>query len=96
VLRLVQFAIEAALRMRMPVSVCGELAAAPRMTPLLLGLGVRSLSMNASAVPRVKQIVRSIQIDACVRFARRLMEQGDPERIKAMVEGFKGVAEASA
>jgi phosphotransferase system enzyme I (PtsI) len=44
----------------------------------------------------VKQIVRSIQIDACVRFARRLMEQGDPERIKAMVEGFKGVAEASA
>jgi phosphoenolpyruvate-protein phosphotransferase (PTS system enzyme I) len=96
VLRLVQFAIEAALRMRMPVSVCGELAAAPRMTPLLLGLGVRSLSMNASAVPRVKQIVRSIQIDACVRFARRLMEQGDPERIKAMVDGFKGVGEASA
>ena len=96
VLRLVQFAIEAALRMRMPVSVCGELAAAPRMTPLLLGLGVRSLSMNASAVPRVKQIVRSIQIDACVRFARRLMEQGDPERIKAMVDGFKGVGEVPA
>jgi phosphoenolpyruvate-protein phosphotransferase len=96
VLRLVQFAIEAALRMRMPVSVCGELAAAPRMTPLLLGLGVRSLSMNASAVPRVKQVVRSIQIDACVRFARRLMEQGDPERIKTMVDGFKGVGEAPA
>ncbi len=95
VLRLIQFATEAALRMRMPVSVCGELAAAPRMTPLLLGLGVRSLSMNASAVPRVKQVVRSVQIDACVRFARRLMEQGDPERIKAMVDSFKGVGEAS-
>jgi len=93
VLRLVQFAIEAALRMRMPVSICGELAAAPRLTPLLLGLGVRSLSMNASAVPRVKQVVRGVEIDACVRFARRLMEQGDPERINAMIDGFGRAAQ---
>jgi phosphoenolpyruvate-protein phosphotransferase len=88
VLRLVQFATEAALRMRMPVSICGELAAAPKLTPLLLGLGVRSLSMNASAVPKVKQVIRSVNIDACVRFARRLMEHGDQERIRAMVDGF--------
>jgi phosphotransferase system enzyme I (PtsI) len=88
VLRLVQFATEAALRMRMPISICGELAAAPHMTPLLLGLGVRSLSMNASAVPKVKQVIRSVAIDTCVRFARRVMEQGDRERIRAMVENF--------
>jgi phosphotransferase system enzyme I (PtsI) len=88
VLRLIQFATEAALRMRMPVSICGELAAAPKLTPLLLGLGVRSLSMNASAVPKVKQAIRSVQIDACVRFARRVMEQADPERIHTMLEGF--------
>jgi phosphotransferase system enzyme I (PtsI) len=89
VLRLVQFATEAALRMRMPVSICGELAASPKLTPLLLGLGVRSLSMNASAVPKVKQVIRSVSIDACVRFARRVMEESDPERIRAMVEGFR-------
>ncbi len=88
VLRLVQFATEAALRMRMPVSICGEMAAAPKLTPLLLGLGVRSLSMNASAVPKVKQVIRSVSIDACVRFARRVMEQSDSERIRAMLEGF--------
>jgi phosphoenolpyruvate-protein phosphotransferase len=88
VLRLVQFATEAALRMRMPVSICGELAAAPKLTPLLLGLGVRSLSMNASAVPKVKQVIRSVEIAACIRFARRVMEQSDPEQIRLMVEGF--------
>ncbi len=89
VLRLIQFATEAALRMRMPVSICGELAAAPKLTPLLLGLGVRSLSMNASAVPKVKQAIRSVRIDACVRFARRVMEQGDAERIRVLVDGFR-------
>jgi phosphoenolpyruvate-protein kinase (PTS system EI component) len=87
VLRLVQFATEAALRMRMQVSVCGEMAANPRLIPLLLGLGLRSFSRNASAVPRVKQAVRAADIDQCARFARRVMEQSDPARIQELVLG---------
>jgi phosphoenolpyruvate-protein phosphotransferase (PTS system enzyme I) len=86
VLRLVQFATEAALRMRMPVSVCGEMAADPRLTPLLLGLGLRSFSMNAGAVPRVKQAVRAASIGDCARFARRVMDQSDPVRIRELIE----------
>ncbi|MCX8133381.1 MAG: phosphoenolpyruvate--protein phosphotransferase [Roseococcus sp.] len=88
VLRLMQFAIEAALRLRMPVSVCGEMAGNPKLVPLLLGLGLRSLSMNASAIPRVKQAVRALDIDDCARFARRVMEQSDPQRIAELVEEF--------
>jgi phosphotransferase system enzyme I (PtsI) len=87
VLRLVQFAAEAALRMRMPVSVCGEMAANPKLLPLLLGMGLRSFSMNAAAVPRVKQAVRAANLDDCVRFARREMEQSDPAMIRDMVLG---------
>ncbi len=89
VLRLVQFATEAALRMRRPVSVCGEMAGDARLTPLLLGLGLRSFSMNAAAVPPVKQAVRTARIEDCVRFARRVMEQSDPRAIAAMVAGEK-------
>ena len=74
--------------MRMPVSVCGEMAANPRLTPLLLGLGLRSFSMTASAVPRVKQAVRSVSIDDCARFARHIMDQSDPEKIEELVANF--------
>lgn len=88
VLRLVQFATEAALRLRMPVSVCGEMAGNPRLTPLLLGLGLRSFSMNAAAVPRVKQVVRAVDVDACTRLARRVMEQSDTAVIAEMVDSF--------
>ncbi len=88
VLRLVQFATEAALRMRMPVSVCGEMAGNAQLTPLLLGLGLRSFSMNAAAVPRVKQAVRAVEIDACARFARHVMDQSDPTRIEELVRAF--------
>ena len=89
VLRLVQFATEAALRMRMPVSVCGEIAGNAALTPLLLGLGLRSFSVNASAVPRVKQMIRSVTIDTCARFARRVMEQSSTASIRALVADFK-------
>ncbi|QXM23687.1 phosphoenolpyruvate--protein phosphotransferase [Elioraea tepida] len=92
VLRLMQFATEAALRMRMPVSVCGEIAGDPRLTPLLLGLGIRSLSMTSGAVPRVKQAVRSVAIDDCARFARAVMEQSDPARIASLIAEFKARA----
>jgi phosphotransferase system enzyme I (PtsI) len=94
VLRLMQFATEAALRLRMPVSVCGEMAGNPRLVPLLLGLGIRCLSMNAGAIPRVKQAVRALDIGDCARFARRVMEQSDPARIRELVDGFAtGVTE---
>jgi hypothetical protein len=36
----------------------------------------------------VKQAIRSVEIDACIRFSRRVMEQSDPERIRAMLDGF--------
>ena len=90
VLRLVQFATEAAVRMRMPVSVCGEMAGNPRLTPLLLGLGLRSFSMNAASVPRVKQVVRAVNIEDCTKLARRVMEQSDSAAIAEMVDDFMG------
>jgi phosphotransferase system enzyme I (PtsI) len=40
-------------------------------------------------VPRVKQVVRSVSIDACVRFARRVMEQSDPGRISDLIRDFQ-------
>lgn len=88
VLRLVQFAVEAGLRHRIGVSVCGEMAANPRLTPLLLGLGLRSFSMNASSVPRVKQAVRSTTIEDCIRLAWQVMRLADPDRIHAAVAEF--------
>ena len=64
------------------------MAANPKLTPLLLGIGLRSFSMGASAVPRVKQAVRGVEIDACVRLARRVMDQSDAARSREIVGAF--------
>ena len=58
-LRLIQFAVEAALRARKPVCLCGEMAGDPRYTALLLGFGITELSMAPRNIPRVKQRIRA-------------------------------------
>ena len=88
VIRLIADTTAAALRLRRPVSLCGEIAGDPRVVPLLMGLGLRSFSMNASAVPRVKQAVRAVSLDDCRRFARRVSDEVDPEKIARLVDDF--------
>jgi phosphoenolpyruvate-protein phosphotransferase (PTS system enzyme I) len=92
VLRLIQFAIEAGLRHRMPVSVCGEMAGDPRYTALLLGLGIRNLSMAPRNIPRVKQRIRNLDMVAATRRARAIMDQTDTGRIAALLDDFNAVA----
>ena len=87
-LRLIQMTADAANRSNIPVSVCGEMAANPGFTPLLLGLGIRSFSTNASAVPRVKQAVRSTTMDDCQRLAWQVMKQSDPARTRELLAQF--------
>jgi phosphoenolpyruvate-protein phosphotransferase (PTS system enzyme I) len=92
VLRLIQFAVEAALRRGMPISVCGEMAGEPRFAALLLGLGLRNLSMAPRNIPRVKQRIRNLDMVAAARRARAIMDQSDTGRIAALLDDFNAVA----
>ncbi|MGE5271960.1 MAG: phosphoenolpyruvate--protein phosphotransferase [Thiohalocapsa sp.] len=93
VLRLIQFAVEAAARRHIPVSVCGEMAGEPRYAALLLGLGLRELSMTPQHIPQVKQRIRSLDMVAATRRARAIMDQADPDRIGALLDDFNATAE---
>ncbi len=92
VLRLIQFTASAALRNRVPISLCGEMAGDPRYTPLLLGLGIRELSMVPSAIPRVKQRIRDMDLGAAASRANAIMDQVDPARIAMLLDDFNGLA----
>lgn len=92
VLRLIQFAAEAALRSRIPVSLCGEIAGDPRFTALLLGLGIRDLSMSAPNIPRVKRQIRGLDLVAATRRARVIMDQSDSARIAQLLDDFNATA----
>ena len=91
VLRLIQFTIEAASRRGMPISICGEMAGEPRFAPLLLGLGLRNLSMTPRNIPRVKQRIRGLDMVAATGRARAIMDQSDSACIAALLDDFNTV-----
>ncbi len=92
VLRLIQFAAGAALRARIPISICGEMAGDPRYSALLLGLGIRELSMTPSNIPRVKQRIREMDLAAANHRAGVIMDQIDAGRIAMLLDDFNALA----
>ena len=70
VLRLIERTASAAAGAGRPVAVCGEVAGDRLAVPLLVGLGVRELSMSHTLIPTAKQAVRATD----ARAARRLAE----------------------
>jgi phosphotransferase system enzyme I (PtsI) len=84
ILRLIRTTIEAGRAHGKPVAMCGEMAGDPRYTRLLLGLGLRELSMQPSALLEVKEIVRSSDAgwleETIADWFSRLDEE-DPERL---------------
>jgi phosphoenolpyruvate-protein kinase (PTS system EI component) len=64
VLTLIQRVTEAAADAGITVSVCGDAAADPLVLPLLLGLGIRTLSVGAARVPQVAKQIADIDITA--------------------------------
>ena len=93
VLRLIASTVEAGLRVRRPVAICGAIAGDERLTPLLLGLGLRSFSTNPSSLPRVKAAVRAARAEDCLRLARRALEQTEAADVARLLAPIGARAE---
>jgi phosphotransferase system enzyme I (PtsI) len=91
VLRLIQFATVAAKRAAIPVNLCGEMAGNPRFSALLLGLGLRDLSMAAPNLPRVKQRILDLDLAEAERRAEQIMQQADAGVIAALIDDFNAL-----
>ncbi|NND96612.1 MAG: phosphoenolpyruvate--protein phosphotransferase [Pirellulaceae bacterium] len=74
VLRLIKQSVTIADENNTPISVCGEMSSKPGRALLLLGLGVRHLSVPPSSLPRVKKAIRSVSIEQCKEIAERVMK----------------------
>ena len=72
VIQLIKSVIRAARRRDVDVSLCGEVAGEPIYTMLLLGLGLRTLSLVPTQIPLIKTVIRTVTIEHCERIARKV------------------------
>jgi len=85
VLRLLRRSLDVAREAGVPANVCGQMSGSVMYTQLLLGLGLRQLSVPPSAIPEVKQVCRSVSVADCRRIAERALEMDGAREVKAFL-----------
>ena len=85
ILRLIKAVADAGLRNKVPVSLCGEMAADPRYTWVLIGLGICELSMHPSAIPVIKNIIRSSTSAEMKALAERALQAQSGKEAEELV-----------
>lgn len=88
ILKLLKMTADAARYAEIPLCVCGDMAANPLYAPILLGLGVRELSMPATNLPLVKDRILRCRMDEMEYFVDNLLQLTDTAAISGAVEDF--------
>jgi phosphotransferase system enzyme I (PtsI) len=81
VLKLIKATVDGAQTAGIEVSLCGEMAAEPKYTMLLIGLGFRTLSLTPHMIPDVKKIIRSVALSECEQLAAEALEADSAEQV---------------
>ncbi|HXX67588.1 MAG TPA: phosphoenolpyruvate--protein phosphotransferase [Polyangiaceae bacterium] len=87
ILRMVRQVTVAANMRGVPVALCGAMASDPLAAVLLVGLGLRELSMEAAAVPEIKEALRRVTTADCERAAEAALALDSPEAVEELIAG---------
>ncbi len=71
ILRLIDRVVKASRKEEIPVTVCGQMSSSPSFVPLLIGMGLRQLSVTPHAIPELKEIIRKVTIPQAEEIAAR-------------------------
>jgi phosphotransferase system enzyme I (PtsI) len=92
VLRLIHSVAEASRNAECELTICGEMAGDPLHTELLLGLGLRELSVAPGEMLEVKNAIRAIRLDDARDLARKALELGSVAEIEALLNARRAAA----
>ncbi len=85
VLRLIRTVIQDAHKAQIDLSLCGEMASEPENVMLLLGMGIRTISLTPPMIPEIKQVIRSVTIEDCNRIARKVLTMNTERHISSFL-----------
>jgi phosphoenolpyruvate-protein phosphotransferase (PTS system enzyme I) len=86
VLRLIQMSIDTSMRHNVPISMCGQMSGNPLYTMLLLGMGLRTLSVTPAAIPEIKRVCRSVTLPQCQQVAERTLQFDSAHNIRTYLK----------
>jgi phosphotransferase system enzyme I (PtsI) len=94
IIRAIRFVVRAGRHARIPVAVCGEMAADPVVLTLLVGLGLREFSMAPSAIPLAKRVIRGLRGDEARIAAGRALRARTAAEVEQVMSEMTEPAES--
>lgn len=85
VLKALEYIAREAHKENATVSICGEVASEPGGALLLMAMGYDMLSMNATNLPKVKAVIRSVSKEAADQLLKDVMSMDDADRIQKLI-----------
>ncbi len=82
VLRNIQLVVKGASKHNKPVSVCGMMASDKTAIPVLIGLGIRSLSMSINLIPSNKALIRTLNHKECTDIANKCLDMSTAKMVR--------------
>jgi len=86
VLSLIKMVIDAGIKHKIPVTMCGEMAGNPDYTRLLLGLGLREFSMPPNSILEIKSVLRQTRLSNVRRPALGFLHCTEKEKQNTLLE----------
>ncbi len=86
VLKLIALTIKSANKYKKSIAVCGEMAGEPKLTKLLIGMGVEQLSMHPSHILSVKEQVLNSSIKNIKTSVLRLLNLNEVDKIETLLK----------
>ncbi len=86
VLRLLKMAIDISSTANVPASLCGQMSSSPKYTMLLLGLGMRCLSVPPTALSKIKAVIRAVTMEQCLAVAQKALEMDTASEIRTFLK----------
>jgi phosphotransferase system enzyme I (PtsI) len=90
ILRMIQRVTDVAREKGIDVVMCGEMAADPLYIPIILGFGIKELSMNPQSIPLVKSVVRALKKSDVAPFMKEVLKQANCMDIEALIQHHFG------
>jgi phosphotransferase system enzyme I (PtsI) len=87
ILRMIRQVARAATEHGIPVALCGAMASDPLAAVMLVGLGIRELSMEAAAIPEIKEAIRRVTTIDCERAAESALKLDTAEAVEELIAG---------
>ncbi len=88
ILRMIRFVLDCARDSDVEVSMCGEMAGDQRYTALLLGMGLRRLSVSPRSIPEIKNQIRGLEVSGLAEATERCLTMGSAAEVERCLDSY--------